>query len=319
MKRYLKLLLKFLLRPLIRRLTSLGSLNPRDHQPPLPLPPGQTRAGVLKSLETLSIDGADGGQELKDYVGADLERFLHTLSLVPQGSQRILEIGSHPYFTTLLMKWYRPDAELEMTNYWSEEPAVRTQSVRATAPEGHATAFELTSRKVNVESQALPWPDAAFDVVLFCEVIEHLTMDPLRALLELKRVLKPNGKLIVTTPNAVRLENVARFVGGANIYDPYSGYGPYGRHNREYTSAELKRIMTYCGFAPDTFYTADVHENATAHYCAPDDLQPLLAPRVEDLGQYLISRWTNSGPAGQRKPAWLYRSYPEGELDPTPF
>ncbi len=30
-----------------------------------------------------------------------------------------------------------------------------------------------------------------------------------------------------------RLENVCRMIAGVNIYDPYSGYRPYGRHNRE--------------------------------------------------------------------------------------
>lgn len=57
---------------------------------------------------------------------------------------------------------------------------------------------------------ALPWSradacklhfgDSSFDLVVSSECIEH-TPDPMRALSEMVRVLKPNGVLVVTTPN----------------------------------------------------------------------------------------------------------------------
>ena len=34
-----------------------------------------------------------------------------------------------------------------------------------------------------------------------------------------------------------------------------------------------------------------------------------------DLGQYLFSRSRTARPSGTRRPAWLYRSYPAGELE----
>jgi hypothetical protein len=34
-----------------------------------------------------------------------------------------------------------------------------------------------------------------------------------------------------------------------------------------------------------------------------------------DLGQYLFWRSRNVRPSGNRRPAWLYRSYPAGELE----
>lgn len=109
----------------------------------------------------------------------------------------------------------------------------------------------------NIESDVLPYGDGTFDVLLFCEVLEHMTMDPLHAMLEIKRVLKPGRKLVLTTPNAARLENAAAFIEGRNIYDPYSGYGPHGRHNREYTRHELE----HCGFEVEQFFTANVHDD----------------------------------------------------------
>ncbi len=82
--------------------------------------------------------------------------------------------------------------------------------------EGHQTrwlqkrGYEVTS--VDVEAlfdgaqvvdanEPLPFPDRYFDLVWSSEVIEHLK-DPRRSLTELRRVTKPGGRLILTTPNS---------------------------------------------------------------------------------------------------------------------
>src|SRR5947209_7983127 len=74
----------------------------------------------------------------------------------------------------------------------------------------------------NVEDDRLPYPDNHFDLVLFCEVLEHLTADPMRALLEISRVLKPSDRLLLTTPNAAALRNVFRMMTGKTVADRYS-------------------------------------------------------------------------------------------------
>jgi SAM-dependent methyltransferase len=56
----------------------------------------------------------------------------------------------------------------------------------------------------------LPYEDASFDVILLVEVIEHLENHRV-ALGELSRVLKPNGVLILTTPNIMRLNSRLHF------------------------------------------------------------------------------------------------------------
>lgn len=46
----------------------------------------------------------------------------------------------------------------------------------------------------------IPFPDNTFDFVVSSEVIEH-TPDPYKALHEIHRVLKPGGKMVLSTPN----------------------------------------------------------------------------------------------------------------------
>ena len=48
--------------------------------------------------------------------------------------------------------------------------------------------------------EEIKFPENSFDVITMNHVIEHV-LDPITLLSECKRILKPNGKLIVITPN----------------------------------------------------------------------------------------------------------------------
>lgn len=296
--------------PLITELTDDGSRRP------LRLPAGVSRDQLYEMLASLSIDDAPVS-ELEAYLSEDFERFVHTWSLTADVEGRALEIGANPYFTTVLLRELS-DLDLTLVNSFDPDaqgPATQRVTYR---PLGAAdpVSKELTYHQANIERHRLPFEDATFDLVLFCEVIEHLLSDAVGALLELKRVLKPGGRLVLTTPNVARLENVARLVAGVNMYDPYSGYGPYGRHNREYTRHEVHRLLTFLGFHIADHFTADVHPHRTSAFVDPARLADLVEFRHEDLGQYLFFVATNEEPASEGRPSFLYRSLPPGQIVP---
>lgn len=277
------------------------------------IPDGAERSALLERLSQMRIDG-NGSDELRAYLEADLDRFLYTLALVPREAQgRGLEVGANPYFMSILASEQRPSLEFDYINYFEGSPDDILQVVQWPSSEGHLMEKAFRSRNVNLERDLFHVADESYDIILFCEVLEHFTMHPLHCVLELNRLLSPEGFLILTTPNVARFENVTALCDGRNLYDPYSGYGPHGRHNREYTRHELHMLMRHAGFVCDLDFSSDVHPNVPSGVDAAKVLLALgdIPHRDHDLGQYLFSRWRKTNASGNPAlPSWLYRSYP---------
>lgn len=132
------------------------------------------------------------------------------------------------------------------------------------------------------DARSLPFQSSSFDIILFLEVIEHIT-DATPALAEIRRVLKPGGFLLIGTPQKIGLLNVIpHFLTGlflfplktlvilrsrnsaffAELYSrglrpprPNRGYDsfpqkshPKAGHVRKYGRRELIRILQTQGF-----------------------------------------------------------------------
>jgi ubiquinone/menaquinone biosynthesis C-methylase UbiE len=74
-------------------------------------------------------------------------------------------------------------------------------------------AVEVAQKNVSVaqlkvgEGENLPWDDNTFDYVTCLGSLEHY-LDPDRGLNEMKRVLKPDGKVIVVLPNKFPIDEI---------------------------------------------------------------------------------------------------------------
>lgn len=78
---------------------------------------------------------------------------------------------------------------------------------------------------VDFETDRLPFKDVEFDIVVMYSVIEHLR-HPGNVLTEIRRVLKPAGKLLIVTTN-FELHNA--FLCGKEFFDDPTHTHPYNR------------------------------------------------------------------------------------------
>ncbi|MFE6336186.1 class I SAM-dependent methyltransferase [Streptomyces sp. NPDC057798] len=101
----------------------------------------------------------------------------------------------------------------------------------------------------------LPFRSESADAVLFSEVIEHL-VDPDAALDEIRRVLRPGGHLMLSTPNLAAWYNRALVLAGVQpVFSEVSLRAIHGRpgkevvgHLRLYTARALKEFVAASGF-----------------------------------------------------------------------
>ncbi|MGR3933709.1 class I SAM-dependent methyltransferase [Streptomyces sp. BRA346] len=101
----------------------------------------------------------------------------------------------------------------------------------------------------------LPFADASADACVFSEVVEHL-VDPDAALDEIRRVLRPGGHLLLSTPNLAAWYNRGLLLAGVQpVFSEVSLRGIHGRPGREvvghlrlYTARALRGFLTASGF-----------------------------------------------------------------------
>ena len=283
---------------------------------PLTLPDGLSEKILFDFVTSVCVQNAPK-EEMKNYGTQDFRRFVYTLGLASGIKGKCLELGSNPYFTTMLLAEFT-ELDISSANYFSyEKNGEYVEKVDyVDINDGRNKTKEFKFNHFNVEDDGFPYDDGEFDLVIFSEIIEHLLNDPCKTIREIKRVLKPGGTVILTTPNVARLENIARLISGSNIYDPYSGYGPYGRHNREYNRHELVELLKFEGYDLVDHFTSDVHSNNSYNFFDISKIEDLIKHREADLGQYIfIKAISTNKKSPQKRPAWLYRSYSKEALE----
>jgi ubiquinone/menaquinone biosynthesis C-methylase UbiE len=126
--------------------------------------------------------------------------------------------------------------------------------------------------------EALPFPDASFEVVTALDMLEH-TDDDLAALAELRRVTSPGGLLLITVPAYGFL---------------WSEHDEALKHRRRYTAYELRNKLTVSGFAVER-----------TSYFITSLFFPILAARVL---QGIRKRSTHPQTSVRLLPKWLNAS-----------
>ena len=196
--------------------------------------------GSLAAFEALFA--AQGGTPL-EYLRPHYPRFVATqrefLSTWKRSGGRMLDLGAHWLHQSVLYATQGFDVvavDLPMT--------LELDNVRRLAA---AHSIELVVEPDLERAQALRGiPDDSIDVVLFTEIIEHITFNPVAMWREVYRVMRPGARIVVTTPNAYalrgRIWQWLRFLrgrgSGLSVHDILRTR-TYGHHWKEFSRTEV--------------------------------------------------------------------------------
>lgn len=264
--------------------------------------------GVRVEPEYIRSWGPD--ESARGYIETHLTRFEKTLAITPPGGpdDRILEMGSYLQITPAL-KTRLGYGEVRGCYYG---PAGKVDQRSAQSIDGEE--FHCTLELFDAEKDCFPYGDGYFSTVLCCELVEHLTEDPMHMMAEINRILRLGGHLVLTTPNIGSLRAVAAILAGyhpgffpAYIRPRVEGEEPEARHNREYTAREIVHLFYYAGFDMTLLETGPFrNEPKPEHEWVRHLLDRYEQPAdLRGDGIYAVGRKTS--PVRERYPAWLYQ------------
>lgn len=134
----------------------------------------------------------------------------------------------------------------------------RENTTLANANQGEKYKFILD--RFDIEEK-FPYDDETFDIVIFTEVLEHISIDPCHTLSEINRITKMGGYLLLSTPNCASSHSVLNILRGGHpfLFPAFSEQPTRDRHNREYVPWELGEIIQSMGYEQEVAFTKNVY------------------------------------------------------------
>jgi 2-polyprenyl-3-methyl-5-hydroxy-6-metoxy-1,4-benzoquinol methylase len=195
-------------------------------------------------LQLLEAEKANTSSEAsrQSYLEVHKVRFADILRLcrtyVPNTSARVLDIGRSE-LSAQLLTYYRHVETLGLDTS-VDDGGHREASAMVDVP--HITFDLLNSCRLD------SWPECGpFDLIVFSEVIEHLSIAPEFVFAFIGSLLATDGTLICSTPNAADIAKRLRLACGQNPYERLRLYSVNPGHIREYTRRELCEIARSAG------------------------------------------------------------------------
>lgn len=154
--------------------------------------------------------------------------------------------------------------------YFAQQAAAAGfESVAAEIDESLHVFEEVTYRKVDMAS-VMPFDDESFDYIVSIEGIEHIENQFL-FLRECFRVLREEGRLFLTTPNASSLENrLSFFWTGFHDNPPRpirdDSASPFMEHINLMPFHRLEAFLRFAGFNIETVTSAHMRRGSTLLY-----------------------------------------------------
>ena len=289
-------------RPVAASGSAKESASPETAVPPL------DREAAAEYILSFSVTS----RETEDYVHVHHQRLLRTLEITPPavtgGSSRILEMGCYMQITPALRRFL---------GYQEIRGCYFGQAGRS----DHKVAYSATSERFScwidlfdAEKDRFPYPDESFDTVLCCELIEHLSQDPMHMMAEINRVLKLDGHLVLSTPNITGTRGLQAILHGCHpgLFHSYgvprAGAEVESRHNREYTPGDVRVLFESSGLELVRLETGWLSEQDAMRYATTDQLLKQWSFPSDLRGDIIYAVGQKVGPVQRRYPIELYSS-----------
>jgi SAM-dependent methyltransferase len=266
----------------------------------------------------------DSQDYVNEYLRVHMDRFTETVSLlqtIVRPGMSIVDLGSYGSLVPAL-KDILNVTDITLTEPSHENKPIRENSYLKDARYGERYAFHV--ERFDIEG-AFPFSDESFDIVIFTEVLEHLSRDPSHTMSEINRTTKMGGYLVLSTPNCASMRSVLRILrgGNPNIYPVYQRKPSTDRHNHEYVPWEVKELLKLSGYELSRFKTTDVYEDAQF-----GRIRKLQAKAILGFGEVLTFNLIKAGDRGdtifavgrkisgieERYPAFLYGQEGKAEV-----
>lgn len=253
------------------------------------------------------LTGASAGN-LESWLmdGAAAKRYLELIPAPADGEKHFVEIGC--YQPSVCYYWHL--GWKNVTGFFKDDGEGTMETKYQDGSGNQATLIRL-----DVENTPLPLADDSADVVVMMEVFEHFSIDPMHALWEINRVLKPGGRFIFSTPNAASWQHAVRAIRGiAPIMGlEYSGYST-NRHNRLYDMPEACHILEKAGFQIHSACSRSYFPHLTdrtgqilhGFLRVYDWITRLRTGFIPERENYLVLKTTKVSPPLERYPVGLY-------------
>lgn len=204
-----------------------------------------SRNHVERVVSELSAVADALGPEMRQYFAYNRDRYVALADVVGEVLERtpahqranVLDVG--PGYQTLMLRRLWPELHIDTIGFPDEK--------FPPADGEHRAEFDFNDAADHSRWPALP---RTYDVVSYCEVVEHLYTSPTHSLRFLASTLAPGGYMILTTPNGIALHRRLRLLAGINpqelIREDLSNPG----HYREYGRRELIALAAEAGLSP---------------------------------------------------------------------
>lgn len=294
-------------------------------------------SGTAASLEEYILGYCSQSAEAEEYARGHLARLVKTLEMTPAGGPAdcALEMGAYMQVTPALHH------RLGYGDVRGCDLGPFGEIVEKNIASASGERFRCLIDLFNAETDRFPYPNEHFQLVLCCEVLEHLNEDPMAMMAEINRVTKTGGYLVLTTPNICSARGVAAILTGwqpqhfsqylrpkADASEESDSGGVWSRlrrlvarltgkpgaageavdpkHSREYAPRELPDLLHNSGFEPVSLETGPCGSRDLSEF---DWVLPSLKKwgyptELRGEGIYVVGRKTE--PVRERYPPWLY-------------